>query len=104
MFGDLPEGMSEIGPIESIVNTDESNYPASQPQLADGKIKTQIRWLIRRDMPEVLGIENDSFEYAWKEEDFLCCLRQRNCIGLVSESYNNNNNNNNNESFSTLRS
>jgi len=48
-------------------------------------IKVQIRWLIRRDMPEVLDIERSSFEFAWTEEDFLCCLRQRNCIGMVAE-------------------
>jgi [ribosomal protein S18]-alanine N-acetyltransferase len=47
--------------------------------------QVQIRWLIRRDMPEVLGIERESFEFAWTEEDFLCCLRQRNCIGMVAE-------------------
>ena len=45
----------------------------------------QIRWMIRRDMPEVLDIERQSFEFAWTEEDFLCCLRQRNCIGMVAE-------------------
>ena len=43
--------------------------------------RTQIRWLIRRDMDEVLSIEQGSFEYPWTEEEFLCCLRQRNCIG-----------------------
>lgn len=48
-------------------------------------LDVQIRWLIRRDMPEVLEIEQDSFEFAWTEEDFLCCLRQRNCIGMVAE-------------------
>jgi ribosomal-protein-alanine N-acetyltransferase len=41
--------------------------------------------MIRRDMPEVLRIENDSFEFNWSEEDFLACLRQRNCIGMVAE-------------------
>jgi len=41
--------------------------------------------MIRRDMPEVLQIEKDSFDYAWTEEDFLRCLRQRNCIGMVAE-------------------
>jgi ribosomal-protein-alanine N-acetyltransferase len=41
--------------------------------------------MIRRDMPEVLRIENDSFEFNWTEEDFLACLRQRNCIGMVAE-------------------
>ena len=50
-----------------------------------GEVKVQIRWLIRRDMPEVLAIERDSFEYPWTEEEFLCCLRQRNCIGMVAE-------------------
>jgi ribosomal-protein-alanine N-acetyltransferase len=48
-------------------------------------LKVQIRWLIRRDMSEVLEIERASFEFAWTEEDFLCCLRQRNCIGMVAE-------------------
>jgi ribosomal-protein-alanine N-acetyltransferase len=46
---------------------------------------THIRWMIRRDMPDVMGIELASFEYAWTEDDFLRCLRQRNCIGMVAE-------------------
>lgn len=46
---------------------------------------TQIRWMIRRDMAEVLQIERDSFEYQWTEEDFLSCLRQRHCIGMIAE-------------------
>ncbi|WP_146536841.1 ribosomal protein S18-alanine N-acetyltransferase [Rubripirellula reticaptiva] len=41
--------------------------------------------MIRRDMPAVLGIENKSFEFAWTEDDFIRCLRQRNCIGMVAE-------------------
>jgi ribosomal-protein-alanine N-acetyltransferase len=41
--------------------------------------------MIRRDMPAVLGIENKSFEFSWNEEDFIRCLRQRNCIGMVAE-------------------
>ncbi|WP_145366178.1 ribosomal protein S18-alanine N-acetyltransferase [Stratiformator vulcanicus] len=36
-------------------------------------------------MPSVLAIEAESFEFPWTEEDFLCCLRQRNCIGMVAE-------------------
>lgn len=47
--------------------------------------RTQIRWLIRRDMDEVLSIEQGSFQFPWTEEEFLCCLRQRNCIGTVAE-------------------
>lgn len=49
------------------------------------KICAHIRWMIRRDMPEVLTIETEVFEFPWTEEDFLCCLRQRNCIGMVAE-------------------
>src|SRR5881392_2871534 len=49
------------------------------------QIRVHIRWMIRRDMPEVLQAERESFEFSWTEEDFLRCLRQRNCIGMVAE-------------------
>lgn len=49
------------------------------------ELKVHIRWMIRRDMPEVLHIEQESYDYPWSEEDFLRCLRQRNCIGMVAE-------------------
>ena len=48
-------------------------------------MQSHIRWLIRRDMPEVLQIEQDSHGFPWTEEDFLECLRQRNTIGMVDE-------------------
>jgi ribosomal-protein-alanine N-acetyltransferase len=41
--------------------------------------------MIRRDMVEVLQIENRSFEFSWSEDDFIRCLRQRNCIGMIAE-------------------
>jgi ribosomal-protein-alanine N-acetyltransferase len=49
------------------------------------RIRVHIRWMIRRDMPEVLAIEHSSHEYPWCEEEFLRVLRQRNCIGMVAE-------------------
>ena len=49
------------------------------------QLRVHIRWMIRRDMPEVLAIEAESFEFPWLEEDFIRCLRQRNCIGMVAE-------------------
>lgn len=49
-------------------------------------LRVHIRWMIRRDMKEVLAIERESFEFPWFEEEFLRCLRQRNCIGMVAES------------------
>lgn len=51
----------------------------------DFDMNVHIRWMIRRDMPEVLSIEKSSFEFPWSEEDFIRCLRQRNCIGMVAE-------------------
>jgi ribosomal-protein-alanine N-acetyltransferase len=63
-------------------NSSSTGSPAPEPLDAS---RTQIRWLIRRDMDEVLGIERGSFQQPWTEEEFLCCLRQRNCIGTVAE-------------------
>lgn len=48
-------------------------------------VGAHIRWMIRRDMPDVLDIETESFEFPWSDEDFIRCLRQRNCIGMVAE-------------------
>ena len=53
---------------------------SDEPQL-----RVHIRWMIRRDMPEVLAIEHASYEFPWCEEEFLRVLRQRNCIGMVAE-------------------
>jgi [ribosomal protein S18]-alanine N-acetyltransferase len=49
------------------------------------EVRVHIRWMIRRDMAEVLEIEQKSFEFPWSEDDFIRCLRQRNCIGMVAE-------------------
>ncbi len=57
-----------------------STVPALQ-----SRIRVHIRWMIRRDMPEVLAIEHASHDYPWCEEEFLRVLRQRNCIGMVAE-------------------
>src|SRR5437899_8129134 len=61
---------------EALVSSSQSQKQA---------VSVQIRWMIRRDMPEVLKIEHESFEFNWTEDDFLACLRQRNCIGMVAE-------------------
>lgn len=50
------------------------------------KDDVHIRWMIRRDMPEVMNIEAECFgDHAWDEDDFIRALRQRNCIGMVAE-------------------
>lgn len=43
-----------------------------------------ITWMIRRDLPRVLEIEKESFQFPWSEEDFCMCLRERTCIGVVA--------------------
>jgi [ribosomal protein S18]-alanine N-acetyltransferase len=43
-----------------------------------------IRWMIRRDMPQVMEIGN---ALGWDEEEFIHHLRQRNCIGMVAERF-----------------
>lgn len=55
------------------------------PASETSKSCVHIRWMIRRDMPAVLTIEDASFEFPWCEEEFIRCLRQRNCIGMVAE-------------------
>lgn len=49
------------------------------------KIAPYIRWMIRRDMPAVLAIEEAAFGFPWSEEDFIRVLRQRNCIAMAAE-------------------
>jgi len=51
----------------------------------ESPVAVHIRWMIRRDMPAVLDIETQGFEFPWTEEDFIRSLRQRNCIGMVAE-------------------
>lgn len=49
------------------------------------RTRVDIRWMIRRDLPDVLAIENASFEFPWCEEKFLRILGQQNHIGMVAE-------------------
>jgi ribosomal-protein-alanine N-acetyltransferase len=38
-------------------------------------------------MDEVLAIENACFKSPWTEKEFLCALRNSNCIGIVFEDH-----------------
>lgn len=44
-----------------------------------------IRWMIRRDLEEVLSIERAVFEFPWSEVDITKVLHQHNNIGMVVE-------------------
>lgn len=63
------------------MRTNRISRLVSKPQK---QINVNIRWLIRLDMGEVLKIEHESFEVPWTEKDFMSCLRQGNCIGMVA--------------------
>lgn len=52
---------------------------------ADPTTSVDIRCMTRPHIPQVLATEQESFESPWLEEDFIRCLRQRNCIGRVAE-------------------
>lgn len=43
------------------------------------------RWLIRRDLPEVMAIERENFGEPWSEEMFLSILARGNVIAMVLE-------------------
>lgn len=53
--------------------------------LTKPKVQAYIRWMIRRDMPEVLAIDAAGYNEPWLEEDFLRVLRQRNVIAMIAE-------------------
>ena len=49
------------------------------------KLPVALRWMLSRDTPEIMGIEDAQFQWPWTEQDLLSCLRRKNCIGLVAE-------------------
>lgn len=43
-----------------------------------------FRWMVMPDLSAVIQIEKESFDHPWSQEEFLACLRSRNCIGMVA--------------------
>ena len=56
------------------------------PEMHKPKYPTHIRWMIRRDLPEVLAIDANGYDSSWNEQDFIDNLRATYCIGMVCES------------------
>lgn len=48
------------------------------------RLRIHIRWMIRRDTPEVLEIERLGAADPWSEDEIVALLRQRNFIGMVA--------------------
>lgn len=51
----------------------------------DVAVKPVIRWMLKEDLPNVLRIEQESFEFPWTKSDFLSCTHQPQCIAVVAE-------------------
>lgn len=50
------------------------------------KLYVHIRWMIRRDMPEVLAIEEAcQLDFPWDEKAFKDCENSRDVIRMVAE-------------------
>src|SRR4029078_10231989 len=67
------------------INQSTDSSRSSERRSDEPQLRVHIRWMIRRDMAEVVDVERASFEFPWFEEEFIRCLRQRNCIGMVAE-------------------
>lgn len=48
------------------------------------KEKFDVRWMLRKDMPEVVNIEELCFECPWPEEQFISVLRRPSVIGKAA--------------------
>lgn len=47
--------------------------------------RLSIRFIRQCDLPQVYGIEAATFPFPWEDMDFVRCLHQRNCHGMVAE-------------------
>jgi len=52
---------------------------------AKSAVMVHMRWMISRDHPQVMEIEDDSFPFSWSHADLLDTLRQRAVVGVVAE-------------------
>ncbi len=55
----------------------------SSPALAQEDLN--IRWLISRDLPEVVEIERAAWQESWTRNDFLSAMKRRNVITMIAE-------------------
>ena len=49
------------------------------------KITPLMQWMIKRDMPQVLAIEDYTCAFPWSNKDFTKTLHERTCIGIIGE-------------------
>lgn len=44
-----------------------------------------LRWMIGRDLSQVLEIESQLFDYPWTSDEFAAMMRDNDSIGMVAE-------------------
>ena len=66
------------------MSTQVSPCPSELPPQSK-PLGVHIRWMIRRDMEEILAIEREAFDCPWDEADFIRMLCCRDTIGMVAE-------------------
>ena len=71
----------QIAGAESLRNPTNATREVRAPVRRDD---IHIRSIHRRDLPNVLEIENGSFDFPWTKDEFCRCLRQESVIGLVA--------------------
>lgn len=53
--------------------------------MLESDVKINCRWLVRRDLPEVLALQKKYCRQYLTEDEHISILRQRNNIGMVAE-------------------
>ncbi len=48
-------------------------------------LRLHSRWLVRKDLPEVLDIERRQYSDPWNKRDFELMLRNKETLGMVAE-------------------
>jgi len=62
------------------------SHPIEHPlYIDDPRKRVHIRWMIYKDLPSVLEMDEEGFEDPWLEKDYKQNLRARHCIGMVAE-------------------
>lgn len=81
---DMGEAIASVFPDETPAVSEAS--PATTPRSGcPFRLPFHFRFMVRRDLPALLAIEQASFPYPWDEQDFMDELRPRNVWCIVAE-------------------
>lgn len=67
----LPVGNGRMNPVFSVPFTETK--------------RIHLRWMVQKDLSEVLRIDQSSQKSSWSADEFLRTLRRRNRVGMVAE-------------------